>query len=266
MLRLNEVRRDRIASASGVAAVHALLLFALLRGLGFDVTTSVSEQLKMFDVLEEPPPPSEPPPPEKVRESKEPKPKDPEGAASPANLKDTPTQIVVPPPEIKLPPPPPIPAAPIAGRGNAPAAGAAEVPGPGTGRGGQGTGLGSGNQGSGTGGGGGGFGRASRARLISGSLGPEDYPPSAFEARVTGTVGLRFVVTPNGRVSDCTVSRSSGSAALDSTTCRLITRRLRYRPARNAEGRPIAEVIRGQHEWVIGPDRPANEVEELPEE
>ena len=261
MLHINDVNRERIGSAAGVAAIHGLLLYLLLTGLGFEIPIPGKEQLKLISFAEEPPPPpSQPPPPEKVEESKEPKPKDAEGAASPPNLKDTPTQIVAPPPKIIV--PTPIPAAPIAGQGNAPEAGAAELPGPCTGRGGIGVGLGSGTQGTGTGGGGGGMGKPSRARHISGSIGPDDYPPRAFNRRVGGTVYLRFTVMPNGRVRDCTITRSSGSSELDSTTCRLIQRRFRYRPARDAEGRPVADTIRGEHEWEIGPQRPPIEVEE----
>jgi protein TonB len=134
------------------------------------------------------------------------------------------------------------------------------VVGPGTGRGGQGIGLGSGTQGSGTGGGGGG-GLASRARWISGSIRESDYPRSAIQARKGGTVRLRFVVAPNGRVNQCTVTGSSGSAALDETTCTLIRSRFRYRPARDYTGRPVAETVRGEHEWQLGPEPPTTWVE-----
>ncbi|HYD38320.1 MAG TPA: energy transducer TonB, partial [Allosphingosinicella sp.] len=61
---------------------------------------------------------------------------------------------------------------------------------------------------------------------------------------------------PSGRVSDCKVTRSSGSPALDSVTCRLIVARFRYRPARDAEGRPIAETISGEHVWEVAPQPP----------
>jgi protein TonB len=261
MLRVDERVRDRMRSAAGVAAIHALIGYALLTGLGFGPVTQAKEALRLFDVLPEPPPPATPPPPERVEETHRAKPKDPEGAAAPPNLKNTPTQIVAPVPEIRLPVPPPIPAAPVAGQGSAPAAGAAEVPGPGTGRGGVGTGLGSGLFGNGTGGGGGGIGRARRARHIAGGIGPEDYPRAAFESRAMGVVYLRFVVQPNGRVRGCAVTRPSGSAELDRTTCRLIERRFRYRPALDGEGRPTAETVRGEHHWEIGPEPPPIDVE-----
>jgi protein TonB len=266
MLQVDQENRDRIKSAAGVALFHALLGYAFLTGLGFDLPGEAAERLKMFQVNEEPPPPpAEPARPEKA-ESRVHKPKDPEGAASPANLKDTPTEIMAPPPEIRLPVPPPVIAAPAAGQGNAAAAGAALVPGPGTGSGGIGTGLGSGARGNGTGGGGGGAGRGIPARWLSGRIHDRDYPRAAYERGIGGTVYLRFTVAPSGRVSDCTVTRSSGSAALDETTCRLIVQRFRYRPARNAEGKPIAQVISGEHLWELAPEPPPVEVEpDLPE-
>jgi protein TonB len=249
-----------------VAAIHAALLYLLLAGLGFDAAAPLPDALKLFDVSPDPPPPAEPARPERVEESAKAKPKDPEGAASPANLENTPTQIVVPPPKIELKLPPPIPAAPVAGQGSAPAAGAAPVPGPGTGRGGQGMGLGSGLFGDGTGGGGGGIGRGARARFLSGSIGPDDYPPAALRSRATGTVRMRFVVAPSGRVTACSVTRSSGNGALDATTCRLIIQRFRYRPARDGAGRAIPEVIRGEHEWGLGDEPPPIEVEPVEDE
>ncbi len=168
--------------------------------------------------------------------------------------------MVAPPPRIKLEVPTPVVAAPIAGQGNAASAGSADVPWPGTGAGGEGTGTGSGAFGNGTGGGGGGGGGI-RARWVKGRIRNDDYPRSAFEQGAQGTVYLRFTVLPNGYVSDCRVTRSSGNAALDSTTCQLIERRFRYRPARDAMGRPVPEVIRGEHQWDLGPERPPIEIE-----
>jgi protein TonB len=256
-----EKNRDRLKSALGVAVFHALLGYALLAGLGFDVSKEVSQQLKMFDVVEELPPPEiELPPPTGPMTEKKQTP-NPEGSASPANLKDTPTPVVAPVPIVQLKVPPPIVAAPLAGQGNAPAVGAAAVPGPGTGAGGVGTGTGSGLYGNGNGGGGGG-GSAVRAQQIRGSIDQDDYPRREFEAGAGGTVYLRFVVQPNGRVDGCRVTRSSGHPALDATTCRLIEKRFRYRPARDVWGRAIAEVVLGQHEWESDYRRTRVEIEE----
>jgi len=257
MLQVNEQNRDRIKSGVAVTAFHALLGYALITGLGVDVRREVSEQLKMFDVTEEPPPPPiEPPPPQEER-SENRKTKDPEGAASPPNLRDTPSPVVAPPPRVKLPVPPPVVAAPVPGKGNAEAAGAADVPGPGTGSGGVGNGLGSGGFGNGTGGGGGGL--RTPAVQISGSIRNSDYPGP--ETGTREIVYLRFVVAPNGRVSECVVTRPSGNQIVDETTCRLIKRRFRYRPARDASGKPIAAVFDGNHDWWMRREPPPIDIE-----
>ena len=259
--RISPENRDRIKSATGVALFHALLGYALITSLGFDLPAAVADELKMFEVAEPPPPPPTRPAAPDRAQAKRARPKDAEGAASPANLRDTPTEIMAPKPEIVIPVPPPVVIAPIAGAGNVARAGAANVPGPGTGSGGQGTGLGSGTQGSGTGGGGGGGARGVRARFLSGEIRDSDYPDAAYDARAGGVVQLSFVVMPNGRVRNCKVTRSSGRADLDSTTCRLIERRFRYRPARDADGKPIAETVRGRHVWEVGPEPPPIDVE-----
>lgn len=250
---------DRLKSALAVAAIHAAIGYALLRGLGVTIEPAVQDVQQLVAVTLDPPPPPQTPAPPDTEKQAVARPKDAEGAASPANRKDTPTEVVAPPPEIRLPPPPSIPVAPIAGQGSAAAAGAAPLPGPGTGAGGVGTGLGSGRFGNGTGGGGGGRGVA--ARLISGGIYPQDYPRRAVERRAQGTTYLRFTILPNGRVRDCIVTRSSGHRDLDAATCPLLERRLRYRPARDASGRPVAETIRGQQDWELGPEPPVREYE-----
>jgi protein TonB len=256
--RLKE-NRDRLSSAAVVGLIHALIGYVLLAGLGYGPAAVVPDALKLFDVHEEPPPPpAKPARPDIEKKTRKAKPKNAEGAASPANLRNTPTEIVAPPPEIRIPVPPPIPTAPVAGQGTAMAAGAATVPGPGTGSGGIGNGLGSGRFGNGTGGGGGGGGMGSRARQISGRIADSDFPD---DVRRGGTVHLRFTVAPTGRVSDCAVTRSSGSRILDNLTCRLIIARFRYRPARNAEGQPIASTIVGEHLWEAEPPPPDRWIE-----
>jgi protein TonB len=92
---------------------------------------------------------------------------------------------------------------------------------------------------------------ATRARHLKGSIRAADYPAGALSARAGGTVYLRFVVAPSGRVSGCEVTRSSGRQDLDKVTCRIIRKRFRYSPALDAEGRAVADVIVGLHEWEI---------------
>lgn len=262
MSSLHPESRDRLRSAVAVGLLHALIGYALLTGLGYGPSATVLDALKLVDIAA-PRPPARPARLDLEKKAREAKPRNEEGAASPANLRNTPTQIVVPPPEIRLPVAPLMPAAPAAGQGSAMAAGAANVPGPGTGSGGIGTGLGSGRFGDGTGGGRGGVGvrgggggvgvgvggGATGARWLSGGIDKSDYPDNAPWAGRKGIVHLRFTVVPSGRISGCTVTRSSGTPELDDLTCRLLVSRVRYRPARNAEGVPIASTITGRHVW-----------------
>ena len=70
-----------------------------------------------------------------------------------------------------------------------------------------------------------------------------DYPRKALKRREQGMVVFRIEISTLGRVSRCSVTRSSGSSALDETTCRLATERLRFRPATDGAGRPVSDSI-----------------------
>lgn len=239
--------RDRIASAGGVALVHALLGYALITGLKFELPQRVSDELKLIDVLPalEPPKPR-PEIPHKVKSER------PEGEASPPNLRAEPTQIVLPPPKVIVPTPNPMPVAPIAGVGNAPSAGSADVPGPGYGAGGWGNGRGAGGRGDGDGAGG----VQTPPRQRRGQLSYDDAPDYIREEAIGGVVQVRYRVEANGRVSFCEVVQSSGHPDLDQATCREIQRRFRFDPARDEDGAPVPSFIIQRHFWEpLPPER-----------
>jgi periplasmic protein TonB len=232
--------RERLVSAAGVALVHALLGYALITGLKFELPRRVAEELKLIEVL----PPPDPPKP-KTEIPHEVKSERPEGEASPPNLRAEPTQIVLPPPKIPVPTPNPMPVAPIAGVGNAPSAGSADIPGPGYGAGGFGDGRGAGGYGDGDGEGG-----ADRPpRQRRGRLSYDDAPDYIREQGIGGTVGVRYQIEADGRVSACEVTRSSGHPALDDVTCREIMRRFRFDPARDPRGNKVPSVMIQNHIW-----------------
>lgn len=133
-----------------------------------------------------------------------------------------------------------MPAAPVAGTGASPNAGAAAA----------GTGPGAGGAGTGRGGGGSGGG-GSAAQWVSGGLLDSDYPRAALRDRLGGTVSVRFTVLVNGRIANCRVVGSSGSSLLDATTCRLLTKRLRFRPAMDGSGQPIETDLGSDYTWGI---------------
>lgn len=66
-----------------------------------------------------------------------------------------------------------------------------------------------------------------------------DYPATALRNGEEGTVGASYDIATDGEVENCQVTQSSGSPTLDRTSCMLITRNGRYKPARDADGRPI---------------------------
>jgi protein TonB len=213
---------DRVKAIAGVALVYAAMLAALLL-----VRTSAPSRASgevppvLIDITEPPPPPPEPQA-GKAREE--------EGATG---KKAEPTEIVVPEPKRVIPAKQPIAGTPVAGTGSASTAGAATA----------GTGTGAG--GAGTGGGG------SAAAWLSGGLQNSDYPRAALRNGLTGRVSVRFTVLTDGRIANCRVVASSGSPLLDTTTCRLLTDRLRFRPARNSAGVPIETELGSDYTWGI---------------
>ena len=236
------LKQERMQSALGVAAMHALLGYALITGLGVEIGEPAPAPLKLFDVVVEPPPaPVEVPVQAQVASPAQ------EGAAAPPNLKATASPVVAPKPEIELKIPPAVVAAPVPGVGAQAAAGVSLLPGPGSGSGGIGNGVGSGGRGEGTGGGG----ALARAKLLKGRIVDADYPRAARQAEIGGTVIVRFKVGTDGRASACKVSRSSGHPELDATTCRLIEQRFRYEPARDASGKPVADLLGWKQVWWL---------------
>lgn len=242
MARLKQLaerlRREHGAAALGVAFIHAMIAYIVL-SQSMLVVAPIPESLAVFDVEAVSAPPPEVPEPAKKRAPR------PEGAAAPPARKATPTEVVAPTPPI-VPMENPIVAAPIAATGPDPSAGAAPIDGPGTGAGGVGTGLGSGDSGTGTGGGGG---RPSQWR--KGRIKDSDYPDAASRARISGTVVVEFEVGTDGRARRCGVVTSSGNRDLDTTTCRLIEKRFRFRPAIDASGRPVPEMVGWRQEWWL---------------
>ena len=238
-----ELSRDRAMAATFAAAFHILLGYALVTGLGVRLPRTLGDHLKLFEISRPPPPKVEQPPPPPQTESSAP-----EGAAAPPGREAQAAPIVVPPPRIELDVPTPLPTArvpvplPI---GRDASAGAAPVDGPGTGSGGIGSGTGSGRGGDGPGSGG----PAVRSRWVKGQLGNRDFPRAAKRAEAGGTVLIRYIVDTEGRVRNCVVTQSSGNAELDFTTCDLVTKRYRYAPARDSQGRPVPDVQTGRHIW-----------------
>ena len=94
--------------------------------------------------------------------------------------------------------------------------------------------------------------RASLASYISDS----DYPADAIRNGEQGIVGFQLEVGPDGIVSSCRIVASSGSASLDTATCRIMQARARFTPARDGGGHAVPDVVTSRIRWVLPPDEP----------
>ena len=211
--------RGRVWAIITVAVLHALLAYAFVSGLAYKFIKEATEDLKAFDVKEEPPPPPEEPPP--------PPPEQP--TSPPMTAMESP--IVRPSPPVQIdaaaaaagrssrcrsrprqrrppPPPPPVRTVPP---------------------------------------------QRARANLNS-YFSTDDYPAAALRGNDQGTTGFSLTIGPNGRVTDCSVTASSGSSALDQATCRILRSRARYTPARDASGNPTSGRDSGRVTWRLPAD------------
>jgi len=208
-----QMSSNRTAAIIIVALIHIALGYALVTGLAYNVIKKAAEDLKTFDVEDEPPPPPEEPPP------------------PPEENVPPPPQVVAPPPIVRTntvappivsvnvaPPPvitqraPPAPPAPPAPRVS----------------------------------------QAAKAKANLTSLfSTDDYPQSAIRNEEQGTTAVRLSIGTDGRVSDCSITQSSGSTALDNATCNILRRRARFTPAKDMAGNPISDSYSQRIRWEL---------------
>jgi protein TonB len=221
--------RNRAIGLAVAIGINALLLVLILT-LSRDVAPALlrGPGLSTFDITQPPPPP--PPPPETK----------PAGASAPPSRGATKAPS---PPNPPRPLPKPTPAQPAVDAGSQSASGAGTAAGSGAGRGGQGAGTGSGGSGTGNGAG------ATPPVHIAGALTDADYRRAGLPQGAAGTVLISFRVRSDGTVDRCSTVRSSGYAIIDRETCRLVERRFRFRPARDAAGQPIDFTLRTDFTW-----------------
>ena len=221
-------RPDKLKAAAGVAAVHVALAAVILTGLNVDTVRRAVEQMQTIPVFEPEPPPPPPPP------QAQPEPAQKEAGAPAERAEASPVVA----PEQRIPAPSPISAAKIAGQGSAATSGAASA----------GSGTGAGGTGSGTGGGGtGGF----TPVVLVRNLNRGDYRPLAAGRLPQGSAMVSLTVDTRGLPGNCRVVRSSGDDVVDAGLCPLITRRLRFRPARDASGRAIEYTLQYVANWSV---------------
>lgn len=208
---------NKIVSLVIVALIHIVVIYALVTGLAYSAVKTVAEKLNVVDVEEEVIEPEEPPPP-------------------PPDQPITPPPVVTPPPIVRTPPttapvitttntpppvftptpvvapPPPPPAAPPPPSKASPA--------------------------------------QARGNPASWAT-TNDYPARALREERAGTTRFRVTIGPDGRVTDCQITGSSGHADLDEATCKNITRRARFKPALDTAGNPISDTWSNAVRWEI---------------
>ena len=234
--------RERAASALLSAALVGAFGWALILGLGVEVSRAADEALQAFDLAAPPPPIPERVVPPPVRSSRR------QGRAAPPNIRSDATPVVAPAPVVPLPLPPPVVAAPVAHTGSDATQGAADRVGPGQGAGGEGDGFGGGGRGDGDGGG---EGPETPPRLIRGRFSNATLPEYLRDRNGVYALELRYSVEEDGRVTGCRAVRPSGWPELDQRACRTAEERFRFRPALDGAGRPVRSAIVTRQEWEV---------------
>jgi protein TonB len=81
-----------------------------------------------------------------------------------------------------------------------------------------------------------------------------DYPSRALREEKEGVTRFRVSVGPDGKVTSCDVTGSSGTPELDTATCSLVSRRGRFNPATDGEGQPTSSAWSSSVRWQIPKD------------
>jgi protein TonB len=81
-----------------------------------------------------------------------------------------------------------------------------------------------------------------------------DYPTRALQLGQEGVTGFHLSVGNDGKVTNCEITKSSGSPELDKTTCDLMRRRARFTPATDGDGNPTTGNYTSSVRWQIPKD------------
>ena len=194
---------NKVTGLVVVAILHVIVGYALVTGLAYSAFKKVKDVTSAIEIKEEKPPEEPPPPPPKQEK--------------------TPPPIVAPPPPINInPAPPPVqtvitppPAPPVVITTAAPPA-PPPPPAP----------------------------SKAKGASVKGNWTQrfnQEYPPSALRQEKEGTVGVRVQVGPDGRVTSCSVTSSSGTPDLDAAACAGMQRFGKFNPAIDSAGNPTSD-------------------------
>ncbi len=223
--------RTRMGVIVVVVLLHVVLLAGIIRAFTPDIANQVVKTvLSTFNVTvitPSPTPTPTPPPPPKPSRDKD------AGNEGAAGKKAVAREVKAPQPKIPISQKP---APKASNTGSANTSGATNQ-GDGTGGGRSGDGTGGGGQGNGPGGG-----AVSKPSVRSGEIDDSrDFavPPGGRQARFGKQVVVAFTVTTDGRAKNCSVQSSSVDAEATARVCPLVMQRIRFNPAKRADGTPI---------------------------
>jgi len=78
-----------------------------------------------------------------------------------------------------------------------------------------------------------------------------DYRPRWVREGLSGTARFDLAISSQGRVTNCTITKSTGHAQLDTATCKLIAKRARFNPALNSNGDPVSGSYSSAVNWQL---------------
>lgn len=211
-----EMSGNRITAFVVVALIHLVVGYALVTGLAYEGVKAVMKKVTTVDIKKEEPKKEPPPPPKK--------------AATPPPIVAPPPKInvnVTPPPVTTVTTPPPVapvvpiiaPPAPVA---PPPPRFQPKQPQP----------------------------KGRSAEWVT----TNDYPSRALREEREGTTRFRLTVGPDGKVSNCEITGSSGSPDLDEAACSNLRRRGRFNPATDGDGNPTTGYYSNAVRWQIPKD------------
>ncbi len=92
---------------------------------------------------------------------------------------------------------------------------------------------------------------ASPRNAPGGWITDSDYKSRWIREGREGRARFRLEISASGRVSNCEILGSTGHTVLDLATCRLITRRARFDPARDSTGAKVPGTFSSSVNWQI---------------
>jgi protein TonB len=78
-----------------------------------------------------------------------------------------------------------------------------------------------------------------------------DYRSSWLRQGLEGSASFTLGIDASGKVTGCTITRSTGHGVLDAATCALVSKRARFDAARDGTGKPVAGSYTGSITWNI---------------